>query len=50
MALNTDGDDRTACAQASDLETRAGDPFGNQLSASSLRTLGGRIADIYLGR
>jgi len=50
MALNTDGDNLTGCAQASDLETRPGDVFGNQFSAASLRTLGGRLADIYLGR
>jgi len=48
MALNNDGDNRTACAQASDLPTRASDPYNNHYSASSLRTLGGRVADLYL--
>ncbi len=48
MALNNDADNRTACAQASDLATRASDPFGNHFSAESLRTLGGRIAELYL--
>ena len=48
MALNDDGDDRTSCAQASDLATRDSDPFQNHFSADSLRTLGGRIAELYL--
>ena len=48
MALNDDGDERTSCAQASDLTTRESDPFGNHFSANSLRTLGGRIAELYL--
>ena len=48
MALNGDGDDRTSCAQASDLPTRDSDPFGNHYSAAGLRTLGDRIAALYL--
>ena len=48
MALNDDGDDRTSCAQASDLPTRESDPYNNHFSANSLRTLGGRIATLYL--
>jgi len=48
MALNNDGDNRTACAQASDLPTRVSDPFNNHYSAGGLRTLGGRVADLYL--
>ena len=48
MALNDDGDDRTSCAQASDLPTRDSDPFGNHYSADGLRTLGDRIAALYL--
>ena len=48
MALNNDGDDRTSCAQASDLPTRDSDPFGNHYSAAGLRALGDRIAALYL--
>jgi len=48
MALNNDGDDRTSCAQASDLPTRDSDPFGNHYSGAALRTLGDRIAALYL--
>lgn len=48
LALNADGDDRTSCAPASDLATRDSDPFGNHFSADSLRTLGSRIAELYL--
>ncbi len=48
MALNDDGDERTSCAQASDLPTRSDDPFDNHFSAQGLRTLGARIADLYL--
>jgi len=50
MALNADSDELTGCAQASDLATRPGDPFNNQFSAASLRTLASRLADIYLGQ
>lgn len=50
MALNNDGDDLTSCAQASDLPTRTNDPFGNHYSADGLRTLGDRIAALYLSR
>ena len=48
MALNNDGDDLTSCAQGSDLPSRDSDPFGNHYSADSLRTLGDRIAALYL--
>ena len=48
MALNLDADNFTGCAAAADLETRESDPFGSHFSAASLRTLGGRIADVYL--
>ncbi len=48
MALNSDNDSRTGCAQASDLPVRADDAFGNHFSAEALRILGRRIADIYL--
>ncbi len=47
-SLNSDGDNLTACAAASDLPTRASDPFGNHYSADGLRTLGGRFAQLYL--
>lgn len=47
-ALNNDGDALTSCAAASDLPTRAGDQFGNHFSAAGLRTLGARIAELYL--
>lgn len=47
-SLNSDGDNLTACAAASDLPTRASDPFGNHFSADGLRTLGGRFAQLYL--
>lgn len=49
MALNSDADAFSGCAQASDLGTRASDPYGSHFSAESLRILGGRIADVYLG-
>jgi len=48
MALNDDGDSKTACAQAADLPTRLSDPYHNHYSSEGLRTLGARIADIYL--
>jgi hypothetical protein len=48
MALNWDDDPYSGCAAASDLPTRSSDPFGNHFSAGSLRTLGQRIADVYL--
>ena len=48
LALNLDEDVFTGCAAAADLETRESDPFGTHFSASSLRILGSRIADIYL--
>lgn len=49
MALNSDNDNHSGCALASDLGTRRSDPYGSHFSAESLRVLGGRIADIYLG-
>ena len=51
MALNSDGDDRTACVMASDLELRpaeAGSPNGVHFSAPALRELGWRYAQKYL--
>ncbi len=48
MALNSDADPLTGCAAAADLPIRGTDPFGNHFSASSLRTLGDRLADVYL--
>ena len=48
MALNLDQDSFTGCAAAADLDTRESDPFGSHFSATSLRILGGRIADVYL--
>jgi len=48
MALNDDGDSRTSCAPATDLPTRESDPFHNHFSADGLRTLGSRIAELYL--
>jgi hypothetical protein len=48
MALNSDADPYTGCAAAADLPTRAGDAFGNHFSAPGLRTLGERLADVYL--
>ena len=47
MALNDDGDKRTSCAAASDLPTRASDEFDIHFSAEGLRTLGGRMAELY---
>ncbi len=48
MALNFDADSKTGCAAAADLPIRDTDPYGNHFSAEGLRTLGSRIADIYL--
>lgn len=48
LSLNSDGDDLTSCAVASDLPVRTNDPFGNHFSAEGLRVLGGRIADLYI--
>ncbi|MEM7258861.1 MAG: sialate O-acetylesterase, partial [Pseudomonadota bacterium] len=48
MALNADNDPYTGCATASDLATRSSDPFGNHFSGVALRTIGERMADIYL--
>ncbi len=49
MALNFDDDPLSGCAAAADLETRDTDPYGNHFSAPSLRILGDRLADVYLG-
>lgn len=51
MALNNDGDNRTACVRGSDLELRpdeAGSPHGVHFSAQALRDLGRRYAERYL--
>ena len=48
MALNDDGDSRTSCAAASDLPTRQSDQFNIHFSAEGLRTLGGRMAELYI--
>jgi len=48
MALNNDGDDLTSCAQGSDLPTSDAAPFDNHYSAEGLRTLGDRVAALYL--
>ena len=48
MALNDDGDNRTSCAAASDLPTRASDEFNIHFSSEGLRTLGSRMAELYL--
>ncbi len=48
MALNSDDDPYSGCAAASDLPTRMTDPYGNHFSAESFRTLGKRLADVYL--
>jgi len=51
MALNNDGDDRTACVMGSDLELRpeeVNDPNGVHFSAQGLRDLGWRYAQRYL--
>ena len=48
MALNNDGDERTGCALASDLEARDSDPHRNHFSGAALRVLGKRIADVYM--
>lgn len=48
MALNTDDDPYSGCAEASDLPTRVTDPYGNHFSADSFRLLGRRLANVYL--
>lgn len=48
MALNNDGDERTGCALASDLEARDSDPHRNHFSGAALRVLGKRISDVYM--
>ena len=51
MALNNDGDNRTACVAGSDLALRpdeVGDPNGVHFSAQALRDIGRRYAQQYL--